>query len=111
MIESIKRHSLLKTKVICVKTKNHKTAIEVIKSGADMIYDDSGMTVDCKLAEVVAKANIPIIFSYNLSATSNNSLQKFVNADYKKVDYIQGLRKRINYLNSHNINKYLSILH
>lgn len=105
MIESIKRHSLLSSKVICVKTKNHKTAKEVIKCGADIIYDESGMTTDSQLAGIVATSNIPIIFSFNRSATSINSFQKFVNGEYNKYNFIEGLRKRINHLTSNNINK------
>ena len=104
MIDSIKRHSVLKDKIICVKTRKSKTAIESINNGADMIYDDSGCAGDSNLAKIIARENIPLIFSYNKGA-SNNSAVRIFESIQSETDFVNGLRKRISLLNSYHINK------
>ena len=104
MIDSLKRHSILKDKIICVKTRKSKTAIEVINNGADMIYEDSGCAGDSNLAKIIASENIPLIFSYNKGTSNNNAVRK-LEAIQGKTGFVSGLRKRIDLLSNYHVNK------
>jgi dihydropteroate synthase len=105
-MDSIKRSQALKDKIVCVRTKNSKTAEEAIKNGVDMIFDDSSFTVDSKIANLVADANIPIIIAYNHASSPNHSIQQLVRNETSNLSFQEGLRKRINNLCHKNINKY-----
>lgn len=105
MMESIKRNPALKDKIVCVKTKNSKTAEEAIKNGVDMIFDDSSFAVDSKIARLVADANIPLIIDCQQASSPIPSIQNLVRTENQNTTHLQGLRKRINNLCHKNINK------
>lgn len=54
--------------IISVDTRHSKTALEAIKSGADIINDVSGFDKDPEMIETVKKLNVPIIIMHSLGS-------------------------------------------
>ena len=105
MLDTIRRDPLLKDKIVCVRTRNSKVAAELIKNGADMISDDSGASVDSKMAEFLGREDVPFILRYQHSHSSNDSLQNLIAKDKQRRSYFEEFSKRINYLVKYGVNK------
>lgn len=73
---------------ISVDTYKSQVAKAAIDSGADMINDIWGLTYDDKMAEVIAKANIPCCLMHNRKDATYSNFMQEVAADLARSIYL-----------------------
>jgi dihydropteroate synthase len=74
---------------ISIDTRKSKVALEAIKAGAKLVNDTSGLRHDKKMAQVIAKSNVPVVIMH-IKGTPKNM--------QKNPSYDDAIDEIINYL-------------
>ncbi len=92
--------------IISIDTRSAKVAEECIKTGAHIINDVSGLDYDEKMADVIAKYNVPVIIQHSKGTPENMQNSPQYNDVIEEI-FLE-LHKKIHFAHSKGIEKIIT---